>query len=127
MGPKAPARLLIALLCLSAIACSKSKQDQCVSIRRVIKTEMVATKEIAGKSDPTALKAHAELLKDTEKNLRTMEIEDEKLYKTVFTYLTAIKKLAESCEKPGDGTDRISYATILTAARKHIADVCNQP
>ena len=140
--------LVPVLLCATLAACTNSKENQCATLRKAIRTEMATTKEIAAKlRDPVALSAHAEFLKATIAELRKLQIEDAALGHAVATYLNAVTKLAEGYQKaaeglkllakgdyqaagdkmPGAGSGLVIYGTIVDSSRIHIADECNKP
>jgi len=140
--------LVLFLLCLTLMACTNSKQDQCVAIRKAIKAEMVAAKEVAAKlRDPQALAAHAGFLANTISELRAVQIEDAALKQAVLTYINAVGKLAEGYlkaaeglkllakgeykaagdEMSGPGSGLVIYGTIVDSIRIRIAYECNKP
>ena len=121
------------LLGLTMLACTNSKENQCAAIRKAIRAEMVATKEVASKMrDPQALGAHAEFLTTTISGLRKLEIKDPALKQAVVTYSNAVEKLAEGYQAagdklPGPGSELMIYGTIVDSSRIRIADECNLP
>ena len=140
--------LIPVLLYLTLTACTNSKQDQCVAIRKAIKAEMIATKEVAGNlRDPQTLTAHAGFLANTITELRKIQIEDAALKQAVLTYINGVEKLAEGYLKaaeglkllakgeyqaagdkmPGPGSGLVIYGTIVDSIRIRIADECNKP
>jgi hypothetical protein len=147
--PVKMAKLLVPLLLyLTPTACTNSKQDQCVAIRKAIKAEMIATKEVAAKlRDPQALTAQAGFLKTTITELQKVQIEDAALKQAVQTYINAVTKLAEGYHEaaeglkllakgeyqaagdkmPGPGSGLVIYGTIVDSTRIRIADECNKP
>jgi hypothetical protein len=135
------------LLCMALSACTNTKKDRCVTIRKVIKTEMTTTKEVAEKlRDPQALTAHAEFLKTTIAELQKVKIEDAALKQAVQTYINGVEKLAEGYKQaaeglkladkgdlkaagdkmPGPASGLVIYGTIVDSTRIRIADECNK-
>jgi hypothetical protein len=138
----------LVLLCLTLTACTNSKENRCATLRKVIRAEMAATKDIADKwRDPQALAAHSKILGSTITELRNLEIKDAALKQAVVTYLNALEKLAEGYQQaaeglklmnkgdyqaasdkmPGAGSGLIVYGTIVDSTRIRIADECNKP
>jgi hypothetical protein len=139
--------MVLFLLCAALAACTNSKENQCAALRKSLRAEMAATKELAAKMrDPAALTAHAVFLKATIADLRKLKIEDAALGHAVATYLNAVTKLSEGYKKaaeglkllakgdykaagdkmPGPGSGLVIYGTIVDSSRIHIADECNK-
>jgi len=138
----------LVFLVLLAFGCSKSKRNQCNTIRTKASIEMKATETIATQlSNPQALAGHVELLKTTAEELSKLEIEDPNLKNAALDYCKALRGLASGYQKAtaglkaqgqgdlekaadenlGAGAEMVVYGTMLNASRKRIAEICSKP
>lgn len=142
------AGVVLLMLGPGAAGCTNTKENRCATLRKAIRAEMEATREMASRMrDPEALAAHAAFLDSTIGELRGLAIEDAALKKAVATYLNALGKLAGGHRKAADGlkllhkgdykragdqmagagSGLVMIATIVDSLRIRIADACNEP